>query len=84
MSRVAQTAHDAVDRIAEKAAPAIERMRSSVSGVSDTVQARAEQFGELEEQWMENCRQTVREHPIASVAVALAAGVLLSKMLSSR
>ena len=59
-------------------------MRSSVSGVADTVRARAEQFGEMEEEWLESCRASVREHPIAALGIALAAGIVLSKMLSSR
>jgi ElaB/YqjD/DUF883 family membrane-anchored ribosome-binding protein len=48
------------------------------------MQARAERFGQMEEEWMESCRQSVREHPLATVAIAVAAGVLLGKLLSSR
>lgn len=84
IARVKQGAHDAVDRLAERAGPAVERMRSSMNQMSESARAKAAQFGEMEEQWVENARSTVREHPIASVAVAVAAGVILSKLLSSR
>lgn len=83
VSRVVQGAHEAVDRIAEKAAPAVERVRDGMSSMSESMKAKADQFSAMEEQWLEGCRATVREHPIATVAVALAAGVLLSKMLLS-
>ena len=83
MSRVKQSAHETVDRLADKAAPAIERMKSSVSGMSDSMHARGEQLAEMQEEWMENCRTTVREHPLAAIGVAVVAGMVLSKMLSS-
>jgi ElaB/YqjD/DUF883 family membrane-anchored ribosome-binding protein len=84
IARVKQTAHDTVDRLADKAAPAIERVKSSMSGMSDSMHARGEQLAEMQEQWMESARTTVREHPLAAVGVAVVAGMVLSKMLSSR
>lgn len=84
MDRVVRGAHEAVDRLADKARPAVERMQGSVSGAADSMHTRADQLGELQEEWMESCRSAVREHPIASIGVAVFAGMLLSKMLSSR
>lgn len=84
VSRVKQGAHDAVDRIADKAGPTIERVKSSISGMSDSMHARGEQFSELQEEWMETCRTSVRDHPLAAVGIAVVAGMVLSKMLSSR
>jgi ElaB/YqjD/DUF883 family membrane-anchored ribosome-binding protein len=83
LSRVKQTAHDTVDRLADKAGPAIERMKSSMSGMSDSMHARGEHLAEMQEQWMESCRTTVREHPLAAIGIAVVAGMVLSKMLSS-
>lgn len=83
VNRLKQSAHDTVDRIADKAAPAVDRMRSSVSDMKDSMHARGEQLNAMQEQWLESCRSTVREHPVATVAVAVVAGMLLSKILSS-
>lgn len=84
VDRVARGAHEAVDRFADKARPAVERMRGSMSGAGDSMHERADQLGEMQEQWMESCRTAVREHPIASIGVAVVAGMVLSKVLSSR
>jgi ElaB/YqjD/DUF883 family membrane-anchored ribosome-binding protein len=80
MNRVVQGAHEAVDRVAEKAGPAVERIRSGVSGAAESLHTHAEEFGALQEQWMQSARSCVREHPLATVAVAVAVGVLLSRI----
>jgi ElaB/YqjD/DUF883 family membrane-anchored ribosome-binding protein len=84
VNRVVQGAHQAVDRIAERAAPVVERLKSSMSGASDSMHTSVEQWNAMQEEWVETARTTVREHPIASLAAAVAAGVVLSKLLSSR
>jgi ElaB/YqjD/DUF883 family membrane-anchored ribosome-binding protein len=81
VNRAAETAHRAVDRVAEKAMPAVERVRSGVSEAATVLQARADQFGQLQERWVEESRSYVREHPFTSVAAALAAGMLLARLL---
>ncbi len=67
--------------VAEKAVPAVERLRSGVSEASERLQARADQLGQLQERWVEDSRNYVREHPFTSVAAALAAGMLLARLL---
>ena len=84
MNRVVQGAHQAVDRIAERAAPVVERLKSHMSGASDSMHTSVEQWSAMQDEWVETARTTVREHPIASLAAAVAAGVVLSKLLSSR
>jgi ElaB/YqjD/DUF883 family membrane-anchored ribosome-binding protein len=80
VDRLAQSAHEAVDRVAAKAGPAVERLRSTASGAAGTLQQKAGDLGALEEQWMENARTVVRDNPLAAIAVAVAAGMLLSKL----
>jgi ElaB/YqjD/DUF883 family membrane-anchored ribosome-binding protein len=84
VDRAAQGAHDAIDRLAAKAGPAIEKLRASTSGAGDTLRAKADAFGELEEQWLENSRNYVRENPLTALAIGVLAGVVLSKLSSSR
>jgi ElaB/YqjD/DUF883 family membrane-anchored ribosome-binding protein len=83
MRRMVQGAHEAVDRIADKAIPAVERLRGSLSDAQDTLQQRASQVGELRDEWTESLRSTIREHPLAAVATALAVGVIISRLASS-
>ncbi|NML13551.1 hypothetical protein [Azohydromonas caseinilytica] len=84
MDRMVQSAHEAVDRLAEKAAPALERLRSTMGSATEKLPMSKDELSAMQEEWVTSLRDTVREHPIASLAVAAAAGVLLSRMLSSR
>ena len=83
LGRVVQGAHEAVDRIAEKAAPAVEKLRSTMSGATDTMRSSADQLSHMQEEWVATARTTVREHPLAAIAVAVAAGMVLTKLMSS-
>lgn len=80
IERVSQGAHHAVDRATDAA--------SSVAGrFGDTVEQLAEkrdELMELPETWMEGAREYVREHPVASVGIALAAGYLLHMITRSK
>ncbi|MFT3859554.1 MAG: hypothetical protein QM742_19315 [Aquabacterium sp.] len=83
VDRATQSAHEAIDRMASKAGPALEQLQSAASTAAQTIQDKAVSFGEMEEAWLESARKTVREHPLAAIAVAVAAGMVISR-LSSR
>jgi ElaB/YqjD/DUF883 family membrane-anchored ribosome-binding protein len=80
---VVQGAHDTIDRIAEKAAPAVERLRSSMSDATDRARGGADQLTQMQEEWMATARTCVRDHPLASIGIAVAAGMVLCKLMSS-
>lgn len=84
MDRMVQSAHEAVDRFAEKAAPALEKLRSTMGGATDKLPMSRDDLSALQREWVTGAREVVREHPMASLAVAVAAGVILSRMMSSR
>jgi ElaB/YqjD/DUF883 family membrane-anchored ribosome-binding protein len=83
MRRVVQGAHEAVDRIADKAIPAVERLRGSYSDAAESLRERADQAMDLKDEWTESLRSAIREHPIAAVGTALALGVIIAKLASS-
>ena len=80
LDSVVRSAHDTIDRVAAKAAPAVERMVSGAQGATDAVQQRVHDAGELGHEWADTLRATVRDHPLASLAVAVAVGVLISRL----
>ena len=80
LDRFVQGAHQAVDSLAAKAAPAVERLKSSMGSASDSMHERADQLGAMQEEWIESARATVREHPLASLATAVAVGMILSRL----
>jgi ElaB/YqjD/DUF883 family membrane-anchored ribosome-binding protein len=83
MRRVVQGAHSTIDRLADTAAPAVSKLQESVAGAGNKLHAGADHMREVGDEWAESLRSTVRENPLASVAVALAVGMLIAR-LSSR
>ncbi len=81
VNRVAQGAHAMVDRVAEKAGPAVERLRSGVSTAAESLQSGAQDLSEIQDRWVASCRECVREHPLVSIGVAIAAGMIVSRLM---
>ncbi len=84
VQRVAQSAHDVVDRMAERAVPAVERLRTGLLDARDAVKVRADNLSVMQDEWVTQCRTSVREKPLTAVAIGVVAGMFLSRLLSSR
>ena len=69
--RVVSGAHEAVDSAAESIAQAAEALRD-----------KANRLGEMEKEYAESCRASVREHPLSYLAGALLLGVLIGLQFS--
>lgn len=82
VNRVAQSAHGVVDRVAERAIPAVERLRSGLVEAREAVKVRADNLSVMQDEWLTQCRSTVREKPLTSVAVGVVAGMILSRLLA--
>jgi ElaB/YqjD/DUF883 family membrane-anchored ribosome-binding protein len=80
MSRVVRTAHDTIDRLADRAAPHVRRVQEGVSGSGEKVSDQMEHWRETSDEWAESIRETVREHPIGALATALVAGMLIARL----
>ena len=80
MSRVVRTAHDTIDRLADRAEPIVRRMQDGVSGSTDKMGGQVDQWRETGDEWAESVRETVREHPIGALATAVVAGMLIARL----
>ena len=80
LSKVVEKAHATIDRLAETAAPHVQRLSQGASSASDVLHDRAGQARELGDEWTESLRTTVRDNPLATVAAALALGVIIAKL----
>ena len=83
VDRVARGAHQAVDRVAGTATSAVERVRDGLSTASSTMSEKMQTLSNTRTQWVDSCRGSVREHPLAAVGIGLAAGWLVARLLSS-
>ena len=84
VDRASEAARPAVDRLASGAHQAIDRLAGAATSAAETVDTKAEQFRDAQERLVEDCRDYVRDNPMMSVGLAVAAGFLLSRLLSSR
>jgi len=73
VDRLSQTAHETVDRAAQ-----------AVSSVTDRVSEKYEELYAMQEDWVQAGREYVREHPVAALGIAAAAGYILSMLMRSR
>jgi len=81
VDRLARGAHEAVDRVADTASSAVGRVRSGVTDTLSGVNDKMRSLSQSREHWMDNCRQSVRDHPLAALGVGLAAGYLIARWL---
>ena len=72
IDRLATMAHDAVDKAAAAAAPA-----------ADWVSAQGQDFAAMEKKLVDDTCQYVSANPLKSIAIALAAGFVLSRIIRS-
>lgn len=56
----------------------IDRVSDGVHRVVDRFGEKADELLEMKEDWLDATRGYVREHPVAALGIALAAGYLLS------
>jgi len=84
LDRVVQTAHETVDKLAHTAAPHVHHLQEGLHAVSDRASAQAATLRETGAEWTESLRGTVREHPLAALATALAVGILVARLTEPR
>lgn len=80
LERVVQGAHQAIDSLAETAAPHVQRLEEGLHSAGGTLHTRVDQAREIGDEWADSLRVTVRENPLAAVATALAVGVLIARL----
>lgn len=88
-----KSVHSAIDAASDAVAPAVDSVRRSAHtatdktsaaaiDVAENIEKRGEQFGAAQMRFSESCRAHVRENPIASLGIAVAAGFALNWWLS--
>ena len=84
IDKISEATRPAVDRVASGAHQAVDKIASAATQTADTLRARSRRLWSAKTQTMEQCRGYVRENPMTSLGVAVAAGFLLSRLWKSR
>ncbi|MFA6164063.1 MAG: DUF883 domain-containing protein [Methylobacter sp.] len=73
IDKAAISAHEAVDKIAD-----------ATNQAAEALGEKGEQLKNTEQQLIDNCRSYISDNPMKSMGIAVAAGFLLSRLLSGR
>lgn len=83
VKRLVEGAHAAIDKLADAAGPTVDRIASALSNPSAKASNLLGQAGDKKDAWVSDVRDIVREHPIAAIAVALAAGAVYVRLTAT-
>lgn len=72
------------DKVSNSAHAAYDKIADATSQAAETLGEKGEQLKKTEQQLMKNCRGYIRDNPMTSVSIAVAAGFLLSRLVSGR
>ena len=88
---ISPSAHQAIDRVSDTVHPAVSRAASGahhlvdrLSDVAHGLEKTASRLKDTEQRLVGASSNYVREHPFKSAGIALAAGFLVSQLVSSR
>ncbi|NOT10399.1 MAG: DUF883 family protein [Methylococcaceae bacterium] len=73
-----------IDKASNYAHEAVDKIASVSNQVADAIDDRGEQLINAEHRMMKDCQMYIRDNPVTSVGIAVAAGFLLSRLLSGR
>jgi ElaB/YqjD/DUF883 family membrane-anchored ribosome-binding protein len=79
-SELAERAHRGIDHLRGSAHQTVDQAADAASTAADRMSARGEEWIAMRDEWMDATRGYVREHPLAALGMALAAGYLLSRL----
>jgi ElaB/YqjD/DUF883 family membrane-anchored ribosome-binding protein len=84
LGQLQQTAQQTVDRVSEAASQTADRVTEAASQAARQLSAHTDELWAMQERALDSTRTYVKAHPIAAVGIAVAIGLLLSKLTSRR
>jgi ElaB/YqjD/DUF883 family membrane-anchored ribosome-binding protein len=81
---VADRASEGLSRLSDSAHQTLERVSGAASGAATRLSERSHELWEKRGEALDTARTYVREHPVASIGIAIAVGLLISRLTSRR
>jgi ElaB/YqjD/DUF883 family membrane-anchored ribosome-binding protein len=78
------TVDDTVDRLRSGVHSTVDKVANATTHAAEVLGQKSEQLKNVEQQFLENCRGYIDKNPTASLGIAVGAGFLLSRLISSR
>lgn len=76
------SAQHTVDRMASGAHAAVDTVAGAATHAAETLDVKGEQLKGAQKKLVESAQEYMRDHPAASLGIAMAAGYVLSRLLS--
>jgi len=74
---------DTLDKVSDSARDAFDKIADATSQTAEALGEKGEQLLNAEQRLIKNCRRCVRDSPMTSIGIAVAAGFVLSRLLLS-
>ncbi len=84
IDRASGAAQPAVEQLASGAHHAVDRLAGAATQAASTISTRGGQWKEAQTRFTETCATQIREKPLTSLGIAVAAGFLISWLMSQR
>ena len=84
IQKVTDSARPAVDRMASGAHQAVDKIADVATQAAESLGAKGNQLNEAQARFVDDCSTYVRANPLASLGIAVAAGFLISRLISAR
>jgi ElaB/YqjD/DUF883 family membrane-anchored ribosome-binding protein len=84
IDKATDAARPTVDKVATGAHNLVDKLAGVATTAADKLDTKSVQLKDAQARLTESCRDYVRENPLASLGIAVAAGFLLSRLLNSR
>lgn len=79
--RAAQSVRETTERLGEQASVAGEQIKAGFNQATEALGAGIDDLKALQQEWLASVRGYVQEHPLVSVAAAIAAGVIIARLI---
>jgi ElaB/YqjD/DUF883 family membrane-anchored ribosome-binding protein len=81
---LADKAAESLGRLSESAQQTMNRVTDAASQAANRVSERGQELWEMRGEAVDTARSYVREHPIATIGIAIAIGLLISRLTTRR
>ena len=73
-----------IERVSDGAHRVVDEAANRAGAIADRFGEKADELLEMKEDWLEATRGYVRDHPVAALGIAVAAGYVLSALMRGR
>ncbi len=84
IDKASEFTRPAVEALASDAHHAVDKIAGSATNVAQSLEVKGDELQALQVRLTESCRAHLREHPIATLGMAVAAGYMLNWWLKKR